>query len=143
MRIGERIILVIQILTTAYMLFNDLFPTIFFSFLMNPILSLQTLTTFAVVYFIYQNKELPTQPRYLGILSMSILGIAQLFLSSHFPLPFFNGFILVPVVIFFLYLSISVFKQKSLVSLWLISLLPTLHALVVLRIFIFAKLFIQ
>ena len=137
MRICEKVILAIQILTTASMLYNDLFPTVFFSLLINSILYLQTLTTFAVVYFIFQNKELPIQPRYLGVVSMSILGFAQLFLTHHFPFPFLDGFILVPVVIFFLYLSIRVFKQKSLLSLWSITLFPTLHALVVLRIFFY------
>ncbi len=139
MRIGEKIILVIQILTTACMLFNDLFPTILFSLLINPILFLQTLTTFAVVYFIFQNIELPIQPRYLGIVSMSILGFAQLFLTNHFPFPFLDGFILLPVVIFFLYLIIRVFKQKSLLSLWLISIFPTIHALVIMRLLLFEK----
>ncbi len=121
------------------MLFNVLFPTIFLSLLLILILSLQTLTTFAVVYLIFQNKELPTQSRYLGIVSMLILAFARFFLTNHLPFPFLDGFILVPVVIFFLYLSIRILKQKSLVSLWLISLLPTLHALVIISLFLIEK----
>jgi hypothetical protein len=139
MRIGEKIILVIQILTTASMLFNDLFPTILFSLLINPILFLQTLTTFAVVYFLFQNKELPIQPRYLGIVSMLILGLAQLFLTNHFPFPFLDGVILVPIVIFFLYLSFRLYFQRSLFGLWLISIFPTIHALVIMRLLLFEK----